>query len=185
MANIFEKALAGKELREAYLKKAEAELATLQEKGINLYGYAFSNVLIVKAENPELGEAVAQEKDVEAVRAALKALGYEPQDWALLTLPLNFSLSDEDLRLCIGTLDPHTIICVDDFSAIYLRECYVSELVMIDDLRVAMLEPLYPALIMGMRILNLGNFAEALEDAEQKQECWAALKWLRPYAEPY
>ena len=39
--------------------------------------------------------------------------------------------------------------------------------------------------VLGMRVLNLGGFEEALSSPERKQLMWARLKQIAPLGEPY
>ena len=48
-----------------------------------------------------------------------------------------------------------------------------------------MLEPGYVVQLCGMRVLNLGGFADALADPRAKQQMWARLKRIPPLGEPY
>jgi hypothetical protein len=48
-----------------------------------------------------------------------------------------------------------------------------------------MLVPGAVAQVCGMRVLNLGGFAEALGDAHEKQVMWARLKRVPPLGEPF
>ncbi len=53
------------------------------------------------------------------------------------------------------------------------------------DLSEAMLDEGVVAVVLGMRFLNLGDFAAALADPKQKQVMWARLKQVPPQGEPY
>ena len=73
------------ERRARYVAKARAELGDLAARGVVMAGNAFSSVVLVKG-LPGEGERGAQglltKQDGSALRAALQALGYAPEDWA-------------------------------------------------------------------------------------------------------
>ena len=48
-----------------------------------------------------------------------------------------------------------------------------------------MLAPGAVARVRGMRVLNLGGFADALADPHEKQVMWARLKKIPPLGEPF
>ena len=89
------------------------------------------------------------------------------------------------LRLAITTLDPSTVIAIDESAAAALREAYADELVDLEALEAATLMPGVLARILGMRVMNLGGFEESLADPKAKQVMWARLKSLPPEGEPY
>lgn len=170
-----------------YLDKAKAEFADLQAAGVVMSGNAFSQVLLVKGEPETDGTALLSGKDGEALHSALGALGYEPQDWAALA---TLSAAGEDLapdtvRLAITTLDPATVIALDEGAAAALREAYADELIDMDDLNQATLQPGYVVPVLGMRVMALGGFGASLDDVHAKQQMWAYLKQLAPLGEPY
>lgn len=190
---------------EEYLEKAKAELGDLVEAGVVMAGNAFSQVLLLKGE-PEDAPATGQDApaagsaapaqatpkllagpDGDALRAALKALGYAPEDWVGLSTndADGFPLVPGTLRLAITTLDPATVIALDDAAAAALREAYADELVDLEALEAATLMPGVLARILGMRVMNLGGFEESLSDPKAKQLAWARLKLLPPLGEPY
>jgi hypothetical protein len=89
------------------------------------------------------------------------------------------------LRRAVCALDPQTVVACDAPSAQLLREAYAQELPDLQDLSQAMLDEGEVAQVLGMRLMNLGDFAAALSDPRQKQVMWARLKKLRPLGEPY
>ena len=178
------------ERRALYVEKTRSELASLSARGVLTSGNAFSSVLFAKGEpSPEeqAGAAVLSGADGKALRAALAALGYAPEDWAaFLTVDRNGSPLDAALvRETICTLDPSTLIACDDAAAQALREAYAEELVALDDFDAAMLMPGKEVRLLGMRVMALGGFAAALGDAGQKQVMWRRLKMLPPLGAPY
>lgn len=178
------------ERRNFVVGKARAELALLEERGVRVSGNAFSSILLLKGEL-SAGERGGAEplsgQDGAALRAALSALGYAPEDWcALLTVGADGEMLDgELLREAVCTLDPATMVACDDAAAQALREAYANELVALDDFDAAMLAPGKEVRLLGMRVMALGGFEAALADAHQKQVMWARLKKLPPLGEPY
>ena len=179
----------GQEVSDAYLAKARAELDELVARGVCMAGNAFSSALLVKGE-PEEGELpdrLLAGADGGALRAALSALGYEPQDWAGLATvdadgaPLPAGL----VRLAVTTLDAECVVLCDEGAARAMREAYADELSVLDDLSQAMLADGVVVPLLGMRVMALGGFAAALADPRRKQVMWARLKLLRPATEPY
>ena len=176
--------------RRAYLDKAAAEVDALAARGVVMGGNAFSTVLLAKGELTEAeksGDAPFSDADGTALKASLKALGYAPEEWEwLLTAgadgePLEPGLLAE----AICALDPATLICCDDAAAAAMRDAYADDLVLIDSLEEAMLAPGAVARVRGMRVLNLGGFADALADPHEKQVMWARLKKIPPLGEPF
>ena len=172
---------------EEYLEKARAELGDLVEAGVVMAGNAFSQVLLVKGEPEAEGAKLLGGPDGEALRAALRALGYAPEDWAGLSVTDadGYPLAPGTLRLATVTLDPSTVVALDEPAAAALREAYADELVDLEQLDAATLQPGVLAQVLGMRVMNLGGFEESLEDPKAKQVMWARLKRLPPLGEPY
>lgn len=177
------------DVRAAYVAKAKAELDELVSRGVVVAGNAFSQVLLVKGslDEGELGERLLRGADGDALRAALGALGYAPEDWVgLASVGADGTpLDPETLRLAVTTLDPATVIACDDDAAAALREAYVEELASLESLQAAMLEPGVIAHVLGMRVMALGGFEASLTDPKAKQRMWARLKRLPPLGEPY
>ena len=176
--------------RQAQVDKARFELEDLAQRGVVMAGNAFSSVLLVKGDlsaEEHSGAALLSGADGVALRSALERLGYAPEDWAgISTLAADGSpLAPELVREVVAALSPSTIIACDEPAADALRNAYASELAEIEELDVALLKPGLVALVAGMRVLNLGGFADALADPQRKQWSWACLKRLPPLAEPY
>ncbi|MCH3967387.1 MAG: hypothetical protein PHR15_07160 [Atopobiaceae bacterium] len=175
--------------RAAYVDKATVELRGLVEEGVVMSGNAFSQVLLAKGQPDagELPERLLAGADGEALRAALAALGYAPEDWVgLATCDADgTALDSQTLRLAVTALDPATVIALDDAAAGALREAYGPELVALPDLQAAMLAPGVVAQVAGMRMMGLGGFEAALADKPAKQLMWARLKQVRPLGEPF
>lgn len=174
-------------VREEYLEKAKAELADLARAGVTMSGNAFSQVMLLKGESEKDGAALLSARDGQALRAALGKLGYAPEDWVGLSSNGEGSrpLAPETLRLAIVTLDPSTVIALDEPAAAALREAFADELVELQDLDAATLAPGHIAQVQGMRVMALGGFEASLSDPKAKQVMWARLKRLPPLAEPY
>ena len=176
--------------RELYVSKAQEELGSLAERGVITAGNAFSSVLFVKGELSEDEQAGARPlsgADGKALRAALSALGYAPEDWcALLSVTRDGSpIGPELFREAITALDPATLVACDEAAAQSVREAYAEQLSQLSDFDEALLTPGKVSRVLGMRVMNLGGFAAALSDAHQKQVMWARLKRLPPLGAPY
>jgi hypothetical protein len=176
--------------RRACLDKAAAEVDSLAARGVITAGNAFSSVLLAKGQMTDAeksGAAPFGGADGDALRASLKALGYAPEDAAyLLTCDLSGAALDAGLlREAICVIDPATLVLCDDAAVDAVREAYADDLTILEDFNEAMLMPGYVVAVCGMRVLNLGGFASALEDKQQKQLMWARLKLIPPLAEPY
>ena len=170
-----------------YVNKAKAELGDLADAGVVMSGNAFSPVLLVKGEPEESGVKLLAGPDGDALRAALGALGYAPEEWAALSVrdAEGFPLVPGTLRLAIATLDPATVIALDAPAASAICEAVADELVELESLEAATLAPGYVVRLLGMRVLALGGFEQSLADAKAKQVMWARLKQVPPLGEPY
>ncbi len=176
--------------RRAYVGKAAAELDALVGRGVVMGGNAFSSVLLAKGELTEAergGEPAFSGADGRALRASLSALGYPPEDWEWLLAtgedgaPLDAAL----LREAVCALDPSTLVLCDEAAAGVVRDAYADELAAMESLDEALLVPGEVVRVLGMRVLNLGGFEEALSDPRQKQLMWARLKQIPPLGEPF
>ncbi|WP_307975002.1 hypothetical protein [uncultured Parolsenella sp.] len=180
------------DVRKESLDKARAELGDLAQAGVVMTGNAFSHVLLVKGE-PEVPAAdgsmpaLLEGPDGKALHAALGALGYAPEDWGGLSVNdvEGYPLVPGTLRLAIATLDPSTLVALDDAAAAAIREAFADELVELESLDAATLAPGLVVRILGMRVLALGGFEKSLSDPKAKQLMWARLKQLPPEGEPY
>lgn len=170
--------------------KARSELGSLAARGVLMAGNAFSQVTLLKGEPSEAerdGAPLLSGDDGKALRAALQALGYAPQDWAGLATwdESGIPLAPDLLREALCTLDPVTVVVCDDEAARVMRDVYADDLVELERLDEAMLTPGTCVRIAGMRVMNLGGFAAALADGKRKQVMWRYLKQLPPLGEPY
>lgn len=178
------------ERRKRYVAKARVELEDLAARGVQMGGNAFSSILLVKGEpsdDERVGGRLLAGDDGSALRAALQALGYAPEDWAAL------ATWDEDgnrlgadlLREAVCALDPATLVACDEAATQLVREAYADDLASLESFEEAMLADGVVAQVAGMRMLSLGGFAAALADRQQKQVMWRRLKQLPPLGEPY
>lgn len=176
--------------RELYVNKAKEELGSLADRGVVTAGNAFSSVLFIKGDpsEDELGGASPLSgPDGKALRAALAALGYAPEDWcAMLAVKRDGTFATPELlREAVAALDPATLIACDEPAAQLVREAYAEQLSQLSNLEEALLAPGKVSRVLGMRVMNLGGFAAALSDAHEKQVMWARLKRLPPLGAPY
>ena len=172
------------------VRKTRAELDELEMRGVVISGNAFSSVLFAKGEPGEAegaGGELLSGKDGTALRAALQALGYAPEDWAAVGTWDNRGelLDGALLRQAVAALDPDTLVVCDDLAAEAVRNAFADDLVVLADFMDASLEPGRVVQVCGMRVLNLGGFEAALSSDHEKQVRWAWLKQIRPLAEPY
>lgn len=175
--------------RAAALDKARFELEGLTTRGVMMAGNAFSSVLLLKGELTECDRSTGllAGADGNALRAALQALGYAPQDWAGLATAdaAGAALPADLLREAICALDPATLVVCDEAAAAPLREAYADDLAVQESFEEALLAEGLVVQVAGMRVLALGGFEAALDDARQKQLMWHRLKQLPPLGEPY
>lgn len=189
------------ERKEALAAAVEQELGSLQARGVRIAGNAFSPVVLIKGElnaDELAGESLLSGADGTALRAALSAIGWEPQDFcALATVfgtgepgivdgPVSGDAVPAELfREALEALDPEAIVLLDDVAADAMREAYADALAIIEDFDTAMLKPGLVAPVLGRRVLALDGFEAALTESRQKQRMWAYLKQLPPLGAPY
>lgn len=175
---------------ECYVAKTKAELADLAGRGALMAGNAFSSVLLVKGEPTDEerdGGVPFAGEDGSALRAALQALGYAPEDWSGLATwdDKGSSLDASLLREAVCALDPSTCVVCDGAATDLMREAFADDLASLESFDEAMLVEGVPAQVAGMRMMSLGGFAASLSDRRQKQLMWHRLKQLPPLGEPY
>ncbi len=176
--------------RDRFVAKTRAELEGLAARGVVMTGNAFSSVLLVKGlptDDERAGAAPFCSDDGAALRAALQALGYAPEDWAGLATwtKTGEQLESPLLREAVCALDPATLVACDEPAANLIREAYAQDLASLESFEEAMLVEGVVAQVAGIRVLNLGGFAAALADKRQKQIMWRRLKQIPPLGEPY
>ncbi len=194
-------AITTQERKEALAAAAEQELKGLEARGVRMAGNAFSPVVLVKGELNDAersGEPLLSGADGTALRAALGAIGWEPQDLCVLAavagpgdevvaggLTEGEPLPVDLFREALEALDPEAIILLDDAAADLLRETYADALAIIEDFDTAMLKPGLIAPVLGRRVLALDGFEAALSQPAEKQRMWAYLKQMPPLGAPY
>ena len=186
--------------KEALAGAVEQELEALATRGVRMAGNAFSPIVLVKGElnADELagGELLAG-ADGHALRAALGAIGYAPEDFCALAAVAGPAqpgdavaaagepLPPEVLHEALEALDPEAVLLLDDAAARAMRDAYADALVVIEDFDTAMLKPGLIAPVLGRRVLALDGFEAALNDPREKQRMWAYIKRLPPVGAPY
>ena len=194
-------AITTQERKEALADAAEQELKGLEARGVRMAGNAFSPVVLIKGELNDAersGEPLLSGADGTALRAALGAIGWEPQDLCVLAavagsgdeavaggLMAGEPLPVDLFREALEALDPEAVILLDDAAADLLRETYADALAIIEDFDTAMLKPGLIAPVLGRRVLALDGFEAALSQPAEKQRMWAYLKQMPPLGAPY
>ena len=189
-------AITTQERKEALAAAAEQELKGLEARGVRMAGNAFSPVVLVKGELNDAersGDPLLSGADGTALRAALGAIGWEPQDLCVLAAVAGSgdeAVAGEPLpvdlfREALEALDPEAVILLDDAAADLLRETYADALAIIEDFDTAMLKPGLIAPVLGRRVLALDGFEAALSQPAEKQRMWAYLKQMLPLGAPY
>ena len=190
------------ERKEALAAAAEQELGALAARGVRMTGNAFSPIVLVKGELNEgerAGGQLLAGADGTALRAALSALGYAPEEFCVLASVAGPAVESEAptdveegsplparlFREALEALDPEAIVLLDDAAVDVMREAYAEELADIEDFDTAMLASGLVAHVLGRRVLALGGFEAALADPRDKQRVWAYLKQLPPEGAPY
>ena len=139
------------------------------------------------------GGELAAGPDGAALRKALGAIGYAPEDFCVLAsvagvgdgaVAVGETLPCELFREALEALDPEAVLLLDNNAADAMRETYADMLVAIDDFDTAMLKPGLVAHVQGRRVLALDGFEAALTDKAAKQRMWAYIKQLTPAAAP-
>ena len=179
--------------KEAIAQATEQELASLAARGVRIAGNACSPIVLVKGDLDEAersGGELAAGPDGAALRKALGAIGYAPEDFCVLASVAGAgdgageALPCELFREALETLDPEAVLLLDNSAADVMRETYADMLVAIDDFDTAMLKPGLVAHVQGRRVLALDGFEAALTDKAAKQRMWAYIKQLTPAAAP-
>ena len=182
--------------KEAIAQAAEQELTSLAVRGVRIAGNACSPIVLVKGDLDEAersGGELAAGADGAALRKALGAIGYAPEDFCALasvagagdgTVAVGEALPCELFREALEALDPEAVLLLDNSAADAMRETYADMLVAIDDFDTAMLKPGLVAHVQGRRVLALDGFEAALTDKAAKQRMWAYIKQLTPAPAP-
>ena len=167
--------------KEAYMAKTTHEFGDFAVQGVCMAGNAFASVLLVK------GQEDFEETELSALKASLEHLGYAPEAWATLltTTKTGEPINPELVRQAISAFSPDTVLLVNDAAVTSVREAYADELGQLTTDAEKNFSPRVLVRVCGMRMVNLDNFAGALEDPRQKQLRWAAIKQVPPLGEPY
>lgn len=167
--------------KEAYMAKIPHEFGDFAAQGVCMAGNAFASVLLVK------GQEDFGEEELSALKASLEHLGYAPEAWATLltTTKTGDPINPELVRQAISAFSPDTVLLVNDAAVASVREAYAEELEQLKTDAEKTFSPRVLVRVCGMRMVNLDNFAGALEDPRQKQLRWAAIKQVPPLGEPY
>ena len=178
--------------KEVIAQATEQELASLAVRGVRIVGNACSPIVLVKGDLDEAersGGELAAGPDGAALRKALGAIGYAPEDFCVLAsvagaVAVGETLPCDLFREALEALDPEAVLLLDNSAADAMRETYADMLVAIDDFDTAMLKPGLVAHVQGRRVLALDGFEAALTDKAAKQRMWAYIKQLTPAAAP-
>ena len=179
--------------KEAIAQAAEQELTSLAVRGVRIVGNACSPIVLVKGDLDEAERSGGELAAGAALRKALGAIGYAPEDFCVLAsvagvgdgaVAVGETLPCELFREALEALDPEAVLLLDNNAADAMRETYADMLVAIDDFDTAMLKPGLVAHVQGRRVLALDGFEAALTDKAAKQRMWAYIKQLTPAAAP-
>lgn len=181
------------ERKEAFVEAAEEELGSLEARGVLMAGNAFSPIAMVKGDlnDAELGGAeLLSGADGRALRSALDAIGYAPEDFCALSSAsvrdgAAAPLAPELFREALEALDPEAVLVLDEAAADVVREAYADALVAIEDFDTAMLAPGLVAPVLGRRLMVLDGFEAALSDPARKRRMWGYIKRIGPAGAPY
>lgn len=167
--------------KEAYMAKTTHEFGDFAARGVCMAGNAFASVLLVK------GQEDFEEAELSALKASLEHLGYAPEAWATLltTTKTGDPINPQLVRQAISAFSPDTVLMVNDAAVALVHEAYADELGQLTTDAEKNFSPRVLVRVCGMRMVNLDNFAGALEDPRQKQLRWAAIKQVPPLGEPY
>ena len=175
----------------AYINKISHEIEALVSHGVYVRGNASSSILLIKGQLNEAelaGGLLLDGEDGKALRAALGALGYPPEDGAYLSAQLadhTSSLPAELLVEAITVLSPLTVVLLDDAAADVFREAYAADLALCENFDEALLTPGLVVYVAGLRVLALGQFEHGLAESATKQKMWAWLKQIPPLSDPF
>lgn len=184
----------------ALAAQMEQEVRALEDRGVRIAGNAYSPILLVKgslnAEEAAGGDLLGG-ADGRALRAALSAIGWAPEDFCALAVVAGpgdgtspavapgESLGTELFREALEALNPEAVVLLDPEATAMMREACADALAIIEDFDTAMLEPGLVASVLGRRVLSIDGFEASLADPRKKQVAWAYLKQLPPLGAPY
>ena len=122
--------------KEAIAQATEQELASLAGRGVRIAGNACSPIVLVKGDLDEAersGGELAAGPDGAALRKALGAIGYAPEDFCVLAsvagvgdgaAAVGETLPCELFREALEALDPEAVLLLDNNAADVMRETY-------------------------------------------------------------
>ena len=120
--------------KEAIAQAAEQELTSLAVRGVRIAGNACSPIVLVKGDLDEAersGGELAAGPDGAALRKALGAIGYAPEDFCVLAsvagvgdgaVAVGETLPCELFREALEALDPEAVLLLDNNAADAMRE---------------------------------------------------------------
>ncbi len=112
--------------KEAIAQATEQELASLADRGVRIAGNACSPIVLVKGDLDEAecsGGELAAGADGAALRKALGAIGYAPEDFCVLAsvagagdgaVAAGEALTCDLFREALETLDPEAVLLLDN-----------------------------------------------------------------------
>lgn len=124
--------------KEAIAQATEQELASLAGRGVRIAGNACSPIVLVKGDLDDAeraGGELAAGPDGAALRKALGAIGYAPEDFCVLAsvagagdgaVATGEGLPCELFREALEALDPEAVLLLDDRAADTMRETYAT-----------------------------------------------------------
>ncbi|MFR6500465.1 MAG: hypothetical protein ACLUQW_07765 [Collinsella sp.] len=163
--------------KEAIAQAAEQELASLAGRGVRIAGNACSPIVLVKGDLDEAersGGELAAGADGAALRKALGAIGYAPEDFCVLasvagagdgTVAVGHALPCEPARR--SGAGPRAVLLLDDRAADTMRETYADMLVAIDDFDTAILKPAWSPM-QSSRVLSTALRRRHRQAAKQR-----------------
>lgn len=135
-------------------------------------------ILVLKARSgiaEKSGAPAFSGEDGEATGKALGALGYREDEIAWLYLGECGSIDGASLRMAVETVDPESILALDDESLAALCDSLGAG------------EPVAGVLswVQGRRIVGVGGFEEMLASPRDKQLAWTRMKLISPEGPVY
>lgn len=179
--------MSSQDIEQAVYDMLSAELDDLRCAGVHFAGKIYSPILVLKSllltreNDPQT--ALLHEADVIALSKSFEALGFDKQDFCVL-LSTHYDdegntveLLPELLKLAISSFAPRYIVTADLKAAEQLKQAYGNEVYEGKEGELSVL--------LGIQLLQLGNFHEALQDPEQKRIMWQRLQQLSPRSVQY
>lgn len=176
--------------------RVSGECARIEELGFSSSGSAFAQVLFLKGNlsaEERTGAVLLSGVEGDALRAALKRLGYADEDWAALStqkcpgshnadsLEQQHAIAawqeadPSELAWAIEVVDPQTVVTVDTAAETALAAAWQHQAGWLGGHTVQR--------HMGRRVLALGDFADALKSTDTKRIMWDRLRHIAPERE--